>query len=238
MRRFLISLFWVAVFVALAKFAHAEEEAAKSTEKASGFTADIERARDIILGNGDDNPFGRGFMVAIFQPVFLSSMFCIGLWAGQMSERLRGIWALPLLVFGATVIGSFITTYHADWKPNFDPEEYKILSQFQSTDAVAIAIGFIAGIAVGMNLLVAPFFALVVAIFAGLGMGFSQTTEFAEQKNALLPFWTGYGLTGLLVNIFGIGFETFLQSINLSVVTRMVGFATLALSFYFGVKVF
>jgi hydrogenase/urease accessory protein HupE len=240
MRRFLISLFWTFVFVAIVKFAYAED-AAPAKEAAthtSSFIKDLGKARETLLGTAGDSPFGRGFMVALFQPVFLSSMFCIGLWAGQLSERLKAIWALPLLVFGATVIGSFITTYHADWKPDFDPEKYKFLSQFKSTDAVAVAVGLMAGVAVGMQLVVAPFFAIIIAIVAGLALGFSQTTEFGDHKNALLPFWTGFGLMGLLVNIFGIGFETFLQSINLTAVTRCVGFATLALSFFFGTKVF
>ncbi len=234
MRRILLSVFWVAVFVTFAHFAFAEEAA----KEGSKFADDVRRAREIVLGNAGDNPLGRGFMVAVFEPVFLASMFCLGLWAGQMSERITAIWALPLFVFGATLVGAFITAYHGEWKPQFDAEGNEILAQLGNTAAVTVVVGLLAGTAVGMNLIVAPFVAIAAAIAAGLALGFSQTAELGEHKNALFPFWAGYGLTGLLVNIFGIGFETFLQSIKLAFITRWVGFATLAMSFMFVSKVF
>jgi hypothetical protein len=241
MRRLLFSMIWcvffATLFAALAGVAGAEETV-QTSEKTSSFLADVARAREILLGNAGDNPFGRGFMVALFQPVFLASMFCLGLWAGQMSERIRFVWVLPVFAFVATVAGAFITTYHADWKPVFDPDSQAFLHKLSSTDAVAVIVGLMAGAAVAMGFVIAPFFAIVAAIVAGLALGFSQTAEFAAQKNALMPFWAGFGLTGLMVNIFGIGFETFLQSISLAMVTRWIGFATLALSFMFGTKIF
>lgn len=234
MRRFLLSLFWVAVFFILSHAAFAEEAAKESSQ----FAKDLDKAREIMLNGTGDNSLGRGVMVALFEPVFLSSMFCLGLWAGQMSERITSIWALPLFVFGATIVGAFITTYHTEWKPDFDPEKYEILSHLNSTAVVTALVGLLAGTAVGMQLVVAPFIAIAAAIAAGLALGFSQTTDLGEHKNAVLPFWMGFGMTGLMINIFGIGFETFLQSIKLSFITRWVGFATLALSFMFGSKVF
>src|SRR5690606_36359807 len=171
-------------------------------------------------------------------PVFLASMFCLGLGAGQMSERITAIWALPLFVFGATLVGAFITAYHGDWKPNFGENGENLLAEFSDTAAVTVAVGLLAGTAVGMNLIVAPFVAIGATLVAGLALGFSQTADLGEHKNALVPFWAGYGLTGLLVNIFGIGFETFLQSIKMAFITRWVGFATLAMSFMFVSKVF
>lgn len=240
MRRILTVVFGFTAFALLSHMGFAQE-AADATEKTGSVSPlidDIKKARDLIL-EGTGNSFGRGMMVAVFEPVFLASMFCLGLWAGQMSERVTAIWALPLLVFGTTLLGAFITAYHTDWKPDLGGEGVNtFLTQLGSTDAFAVVIGLLAGAAVGMRLIIPPFFAFLVAAAAGLGLGFSQIAEVGEHKNALIPFWAGFGLTGLLVNIFGIGFETFFQSIKLDMVTRWVGFATLALSFLFGTKVF
>lgn len=241
LRRFVLSLLCIALFMVLAHAGFAEEakeavkETAEKSDRVSGLVADMKRARDIIL-EGTGNPFGRGMMVAVFQPVFLSAMFCLGLWAGQMSERITAIWAMPIIVFGGLLIGAFISAYHTDWKPTFEGNE--ILSQLSSTDAFAVIVGLLAGAAVGMRLMIPAFFAIAVVGAAGLGIGFSQIAEVGEHKNALIPFWAGFGVTGLLINIFGIGFETFFESIKLNSVTRWVGFATLALSFMIGTKIF
>ncbi len=48
----------------------------------------------------------------------------------------------------------------------------------------------------------------------------------------------GFGLSGLIFNIIGIGFETFLESINLSVMVRLVGFVCVCLGFVLAVNVF
>lgn len=221
-----------------AEKAEAEKAVDKAADKTDGLRADVKKARELILGRAGDNAFGRGLLVALFEPVFLASMFCLGLWAGQMSDRLSNIWMLPIFAFGATLIGAFITAYHSDWKPHFGGKEGDMLASLGSTEAVAVVVGLAIGAVVGMQLVVAPFFAIAGVAVAGLLLGFSQTAELGAHKNALLPFWAGFSLTGLLINIFGIGFETFLQSINLKVLTRWAGFATLALSFAFGTKIF
>ena len=243
-RRFILSLFCVAVFMVVAHVGFAEEakeavrETAGKSDRLSGLVADMNRARDIILEGSGGNPFGRGMLVAVFQPVFLSAMFCLGLWSGQMSERVTAIWAMPILVFGGLLVGAFISAYHTDWKPEFDAENNPILAQLSSTDAFAVIVGLLAGAAVGMRLMVPPFIAIAIVGAAGLGTGFSQIAEIGAHKNSLIPFWAGFGVTGLLINIFGIGFETFFESIKLNMITRWVGFATLALSFMIGTKVF
>lgn len=197
-------------------------------------TEDLKQARDIIMKNAGDNGFARGLIIALLQPIFLASMFCLGLLAGQMSERLKHIWVLPVILYAATVIGAFITTYHAEWKPSF--ENLKYLSSLQSTEAVCVAIGVVVGVSVGFALGIPVIFAMVGAIGIGLILGFSQSSEISNDH--VMRFWAGFGLTGLLVNIFGIGFETFFQSINLKMVTRLVGVATAVLAMYLGVKLF
>lgn len=216
-------------------------EAAATTKEAvqklgQGLGADLKKAREALLGNDDhsDNPFARGFLIALFQPIFMASMFCLGLWAGQMHERLSSIWVMPVFAYVATVVGAFIAVYHSDWKPQFDEG---LMSQFQNTDAVTLVIGLLIGAAVGMRFLAPSLIAIAGVIIAGLGLGFSQTTDVGAHHNALLPFWAGFGLTGLLVNIFGIGFETFLESSRLQAVTRFVGVATLFASFILVAKI-
>ena len=240
MRRLLFTLFLVAVFIGIAHFGFAQETAEvaeKTADTTSSLAADIQKAKTLLMGEGGDNIFARGFLVALFQPVFLASMFCLGLWAGQMSEKIPNIWVLPVFVLAATLIGSFIATYHTEWMPKATGE-HKALASLQSTDAVAVIVGLLVGGAVGMQLAVVPFVAVIGAIVAGLALGFSQTTEIGEHHNSLMPFWAGFGLMGLLVNIFGIGFETFFQSIKLPAVTRCVGFATAVAAFFFGSKLF
>ncbi|MDB5478086.1 MAG: hypothetical protein JWM96_581 [Alphaproteobacteria bacterium] len=205
----------------------------------SSLVEDLKKARDIIMGSAGDNAFARGLIIALFQPMFLAAMFSLGLWAGQMSERFKHVWALPVVAFTAIFIGAFITAYHSEWKPEFGGEGHsKILSSLQSTEVVTVLVGLLVGGAVAARLILPPVLALLGAIAAGLILGFSQTTELGEHHNSLLPFWAGFGLTGLLVNIFGLGFETFLGSINLAMVTRWIGLATVALSFFFGMKIF
>lgn len=203
------------------------------TKAAEGLRKDIQEAKDLLLGKGNDSPFARGLLVALFQPFFLASMFCLGLWAGQMNTRLSTIWILPVFTFGAIVLGAFIAMYHSDWKPEFTEGKLRFLSNFQSTDAGTLLVGLLIGGAVGLQLVVAPIFAVIGVVAAGLWLGFSQTAEIGAHHNALIPFWTGFGLTGLLINIFGIGFETFLQSLHLPMITRLVGVATLIASFFF-----
>lgn len=216
----------------------AKDTVESSVEEAtSGLRHDLKEAKDLLLGKGNDSPFARGLLVALFQPIFLASMFCLGLWAGQMSTRLSTIWMLPVFTFGAIVLGAFIATYHSDWKPEFNEGSLKFLSNFQSTDTGTLLVGLLIGAAVGLQLLVAPLFAIIGVVAAGLWLGFSQTAELGQHHNALIPFWAGFGLTGLMINIFGIGFETFLQSIRLPVATRIVGIATLLASAFFVAKI-
>lgn len=247
MRKILTCVFWVAVFGLFAHFAMAEEAATTAdtadkvqpvAETVSSLAEDIKKARDLMMGSAGDNPFARGLLVAMFQPIFLLSMFSLGLFSGQMSERISKISMLPIFAFGATVIGAFITAYHSDWKPALESDHYKFVSMLQTTDAVAVVAGLMIGAVVAMQMAVAPFVAFAGVVVAGLALGFSQTAELGEHHNSLLPFWAGFGLTGLLVNIFGIGFETFFQSINLTMVTRCVGFATALLSLVVGTKIF
>lgn len=237
MRRYMIFSLWV-LAIGLFSFCAFAEETAAVVEKTSSLADDIKKARDIILDGAGDNAFGRGLIIGLLEPVFIASMFCLGLWAGQMSERLRHIWVLPVVTFVATMIGAFITAYHSEWKPDFSSEKFTFIEHLGSTDAVSVIVGLLVGGAVAMRFVLAPVLALAAAVIAGLTIGFSQTAEIGEHSNSLLPFWTGFGLTGLLVNIFGIGFETFFQSINLNSVTRAVGLATVALSFMFGMKIF
>lgn len=241
MPRYLIALLWtvaIGLFSFCAFAEEAAEVAAKTAAKTSDLAADIKEARDIILDGSGDNAFARGLLIGLLEPVFIASMFCLGLWAGQMSEKLRHIWVLPMLTFVATLIGAFITVYHSDWKPSMSSENVEFLKNLDSTDAVSVIIGLLIGGAVGMRFVAPPVIALVVAACAGLAVGFSQTADIGDHSNALIPFWTGFGLTGLLVNIFGIGFETFFQSINLNMVTRAVGIATVILSFIIGIQIF
>lgn len=245
MRRFFILFLSLAVFILLSKFGFAEE-AEKTTkvsaatdaikETAASLTADLKKARDIILEGSGGSPFERGFLIALFEPVFLVSMFSLGLWAGQMDQKLKNIWMLPMVAFLATLVGAFITTYHADWKPDLANDQLPFLAVLQSSDAATVAIGIAVGAAVGLGFTVPPILALAAVGGAGLILGFSQISEIGEHKNALLPFWTGFGLMGLLINIFGLGFETFLESIGLTNVTRWLGSATAALALAIGMK--
>lgn len=207
-----------------------------STDDRPSLLNDLKKARDIILDGAKHDKGGnsvpRGMVIALLQPLFIAAMFCLGLWAGQMSEKLKHIWALPVLLYIATLIGAFITVYHSEWKP--DETQYKFLHNLQSTQAVSVAIGLVLGIVVSLQFLVQPFLALLGAIALGLVLGFSQTSDIDTQS--VLPFWAGFGLTGLLVNIFGIGFETFFQSISLKIIPRLVGIATAILSVYVGSK--
>jgi hydrogenase/urease accessory protein HupE len=214
----------------------AKEKITDNSDKNSSNDAlmnDIHKARDIIMNGTGGNIFARGMLIALLQPIFIAAMFCLGLWAGEMSEKLKHIWALPVIVYAATMIGAFITTYHAEWKP--DETHYKFLSHLQSTDTVAIIIGVVIGVAVALQFTLPSFFAMFGVAAIGLILGFSQTSQ-PNAQHSIINFWAGFGLTGLLVNIFGIGFETFFQSINLKLVTRLVGAATTVLSIYFGAK--
>lgn len=210
---------------------------AKAEEAVSSLRQDIQKAKDLLLGKDNDSPFARGLLVALFQPIFLASMFCLGLWSGQMSTRLSTIWILPVFTYAAILVGAFIAAYHSDWKPQFDEGSLKFLSNFQSTDTGTLLVGLLIGGAVGLQLLVAPVFAVIGVVAAGLWLGFSQTAELGSHHNALVPFWTGFGFMGLMINIFGIGFETFLESIKLQFVTRLVGVATLIASFFLVAKI-
>lgn len=224
-------------------FADEAKDGASATEAitktAQSLAEDLKKARDIILDGSGGNPFGRGFMVALFEPMFIASMFAMGLWAGQMNDHLRNnIWAPPVVAFASIVMGAFITTYHSDWKPDLNNEKMAILAELNSTDAVSVIIGLVIGGMVGTGFTMIPLIGLGVVGAMGLALGFSQTGEVGAHKNALIPFWSGFGLTGLLVTIFGIGFETFLESINLSTLTRWLGLAVAALSLAFGAKIF
>lgn len=242
MRRLFLTFCLLAIALLFCHHGFAQEAAeiadktADTTPAASALTDDLQKAKELLLGKGGDNPLARGMLLALFQPIFIASMFSLGLWAGQMSERLIHIWILPVFVYAATVIGAFITAYHSNWKPEFDGN--KLLASLESTDTVAVLVGLFLGGAVGMRLLVPPVIAAIGAIIVGVILGFSQTGEIGAHSNSLIPFWAGFGLTGLLINIFGIGFETFLESIKLNTVTRMVGFATAIAAFSFGAKLF
>lgn len=253
MRRILVSCLLVVLFVLLVKSGWAQETAQQTGTSSSGaagsateaiketaasLAADLKKARGIILEGSGGNPFGRGFMVALFEPVFIASMFCMGLWAGQINGRMKNVWAVPVIVYAATVIGAFITAYHSDWKPDFHNEKFGFLAELDSTNAVTALIGTLIGGAVGLGFTIAPIFALIGVGCIGLALGFSQTTELGDHKNAVLPFWSGFGLTGLLINIFGIGFETFMVSINLGAIIRWIGLSTVALSMGYGAQVF
>jgi len=61
-------------------------------------TEDLKKARDIIMKNAGDNSFARGLIIALLQPIFLASMFSLGLLAGQMSERFKHVWVLPVML--------------------------------------------------------------------------------------------------------------------------------------------
>lgn len=211
----------------------ATETAEQAAAVASTLSDDLTQARDILLKNVGDKSFTRGFLIALLQPIFLASMFCLGLLAGQMSERLKHIWVLPVILYVATLAGAFITLYHPEWKPEF---EGKYLTILQSTEAVCVAIGVIVGMTVGFALGIPVLLAMLGAIAIGLTLGFSRLVDI--EPDHVLPFWAGFGLAGLLLNIFGIGFETFFQSINLKLVTRLIGVATAALALFLGAKLF
>jgi hydrogenase/urease accessory protein HupE len=192
---------------------------------------DLHEARELMLGNVSDAPFGRGMMYPLFQPAVLSSLFCIGLWAGLSTDKISTIWAIPISFFVAIVVGAFINEFHPGWRPDFSSwqDDYPELPSLLSTEGISLAIALVVGTIVAMNFTLNPLLTLAVTIFLGLILGSSDLQAIADQageKAIIIPFWAGFGFTGLIMMIFGIGFETFAKAVNMAFLIRLAGFFT------------
>jgi hydrogenase/urease accessory protein HupE len=202
---------------------------------------DLREARNLVTGNLSDGPFWRGMLYPLFHPTVLSSLFCIGLWAGLSSDRLSSIWAIPIAFFLAIVIGAFISEYHPQWRPDFRTlrEEYPDLPPLLSTDHVTLAIALVMGAIVAMNFTLPPLVTLIIIAILGLILGSSELTlmhKITDGDHIIIPFWAGLGMTGLIMTIFGIGFETFTKSVNMAFLIRLSGFFTAVLALVVTVK--
>lgn len=202
---------------------------------------DLREARNLVTGNLSDGPFWRGMLYPLFHPTVLASLFCIGLWAGLSSDRLSSIWAIPIAFFFAIVIGAFISEYHPQWRPDFSTlrEDYPELPPLLSTTNVTLAIALVMGAIVAMNFTLPPLITLIVIAILGVILGVSELHmlhNITEGDHIIIPFWAGFGLTGLILTIFGIGFETFTKSVNLAFLIRLSGFFTAVLALVVAVK--
>ncbi len=198
---------------------------------AGTLSEDLKSARSIMLDDVSNAPFGRGALFPLFQPAILASLFCIGLWTGLSGERVKTVWAIPVCFVVAIVIGAFISEFHPAWKPDATrfKEQYPDLPALLSTEGVSLIIAVVVGAIVAMNFTVPPLITLAIAVVLGLALGASDLqaiTKDADHKSIIIPFWTGFGLTGLIMTIFGIGFETFAKSINMLFIIRIAGFLT------------
>lgn len=192
---------------------------------------DLKEARSLIMGNLSEGPLGRGMFYPLFQPATLASLFCIGLWTGLSTDKVNTIWAIPISFFVAIVIGAFISQFHGDWKPDMGSltEDYPELPSLLSTEGISLMIAIAVGTVVTMNFTAAPLITLIVTAILGFILGSSNLEAIAEDasdKSVIIPFWTGFGFTGLLLTIFGIGFETFAKSVNMVFLIRLAGFFT------------
>ena len=250
---FLILFFIVASFAVFftSQFAVAQEAIADtattetSTQPSepliqSPFLDDLKQARDILTKDATNRPFLRGLLMPLFQPVFMLIMFCFGLWTGQQSNKLSTIWAVPIVLFVSVFAAAFITAFHPEWRPDLSFADNQFIPDMTANGVTGVILSMGVGFIVGLQLTFPAYIALAFAGVAGLGLGFTHTveSETAGGSSALLSFWLGFGLSGLIFNIIGIGFETFLESINLSFLVRLVGFACVCLGFVLAVNVF
>jgi hydrogenase/urease accessory protein HupE len=208
---------------------------------AGTLSEDLREARNLVTGNLSDGPFWRGMLYPLFHPTVLSSLFCIGLWAGLSSDRLSTIWAIPIAFFIAIVIGAFISEYHPQWRPDFTSlrEEYPELPPLLSTTNISLAIALVMGAIVAMNFTLPPLITLIVIAILGVILGSSDLAlmdSITDRDNIIIPFWAGFGITGLIMTIFGIGFETFTKSVNMAFLIRLSGFFTAVLALIMAVK--
>lgn len=202
---------------------------------------DLKAARELMLGNVSNAPFGRGALYPLFQPAVLASLFCIGLWTGLSTDKLSTIWAIPVSFFVAIVVGAFISEFHADWKPNVAKlqETYPDMPPLLSTEGISLIIAVVIGGIVTMNFTVPPLVTLGITMILGLALGASDLQAIASEateKSIIIPFWAGFGLTGLIMTIFGIGFETFAKSVNMLFLIRIAGFLTAVSGLVLAVK--
>jgi hydrogenase/urease accessory protein HupE len=208
---------------------------------AGTLSEDLSEARNLVTGNLSDGPFWRGMLYPLFHPAVLASLFCIGLWAGLSSDRLSTIWAIPIAFFIAIIIGAFISEYHPQWRPNFKSlhDEYPDLPPLLSTTNITVAIALVMGAVVAMNFTLPPLITLGVIAVLGVILGsseLSQITSITDKDNIIIPFWAGFGMTGLIMTIFGIGFETFAKSVNMAFLIRLAGFFTSVAALVLAVK--
>ncbi len=205
----------------------------------SPFIEDLRQARDVLTQNTTSRPFLRGMLMPLFQPVFMLIMFCFGLWTGQQTGKLSTIWAVPIVLLVSVVTAAFITAFHPEWHPDLTFSENQFVPDMTANGVTGVVLAMAIGLIVGMQLTFPAYLALALAVFAGLGLGFTHTIEGENATSGdLVSFWLGFGLSGLIFNIIGIGFETFLESINLSVIVRGVGFICVLLGFVLAVNVF
>jgi hydrogenase/urease accessory protein HupE len=209
---------------------------------ADSFGDDMAKIRELLMENAKDNSFWRGMLLPMFQPMFLASMLCFGLWAGQLRDKLTVEWAIPITLLVGTVIGAFIAAYHPDWQPDFSTlqDSDEKLPNLNSTEVAAVLGGLAIGMMVGLQTATPGFLALVFSSLIGLAYGLSQTGLLGDDfSNAdRLAFWTGFGTTGILMNIFGLGCHSFLTSVNASQSARVLGFMTVLFAFYRGMRIF
>ncbi|HEY1096576.1 MAG TPA: HupE/UreJ family protein [Alphaproteobacteria bacterium] len=198
---------------------------------AGSLSEDLKEARDLIMGNVSEGPFGRGMLYPLFQPAVLASLFCVGLWAGLSTDKLSTIWAIPVAFFCAIVVGAFISEFHPNWRPSFGElaEEYPELPSILTTEGISLIIAVAIGAIVAMSFTIPPLLTLAVIMLLGLALGSSDlkaVSDVDSDNSIIIPFWAGFGSTGLIMTIFGIGFETFAKSVNMLFLIRLAGFFT------------
>lgn len=245
----LISFVFLGIMMVFPDHVAFAQEAATTVENSSEtagpaiespFLNDLKQARDVLTQDTTNRPFLRGLLMPLFQPVFMLIMFCFGLWTGQQSDKLSTIWAVPIILLVGVVASAFITAFHPEWQPDLTFADNQFIPDMTANGVTGVVLSILVGFVVGMQITFPAYFAIAFASIAGLGLGFTHTVEESTGAGSgeLVSFWLGFGLSGLIFNIIGIGFETFLESINLSVMVRLVGFICVGLGFVLAVNVF
>lgn len=216
----------------------AQEKEKESATKESRFQQDFAKMRDILIDGAGNKPLLRGMLLPLFQPVFIAVMLAMGLWASQLSDRLTIIWSIPSAMFLGLVVASFIATFHPEWKPDLTFQDEPLLPDITSIQVTAIFSALVVGALVAANKSLTPPIDIALAGFVGLMNGFTQNAIATDGNIDSVIFWIGFGMTGLIFSIIGIGFETFLRSLHLSVVVKFLGILTVLMSLILAINVF
>lgn len=202
------------------------------------FSQDMTKIRDILVESAGNRPLLRGMMLPLFQPMFLAIMFCFGLWASQISDRVPIIWSVPAALFLSVVAAAFISAFHQEWKPDLTFGDSKYLPDLTDVQITTMLCAIAIGAMVAFNKSISPIGDIAFASAVGLVSGFSQTSINTDGNHDTLMFWVGFGMTAVLLNIIGIGFETFLKSMKLSRLVQFFGVLSVGLGFMLAVQVF